>query len=390
MTHPIRPASHRSAHSHAAVYNAVPRPHFLPHEAPAEVATAAPAVLLAGPLTAMAAPGGGEVQMASLGRALSARGVECRYWRPWEESLDGIGCLHLFGSVPEHLPVVRAAKRRGIPVALSTIAWFSLTHCWRQSRPWPARFTASARFLGRAMFPELPTWRRRLYHAVDLLMPNSHAEAAQLVRYFELPAQKIRIVPNGADPRFAHGDASLFAERYGLRDFILYAGRIEPRKNQLGFLRAIRGLQLPVVMLGDVVPGHEAYAEQCRREADASVHWICNFSHCDPLLVSAYHACRCLVLASWFETPGLVAMEAGMSGAPLVLTREGCADEYFGRYATYVDPRNPIEIRQAVLAAMEKPRNRLLAEHLHDNFSWDVAAEVTLDAYRTICPAIGE
>ena len=76
-------------------------------------------VAVAGKLTALAAPGGGEIQWRKTTEALRAEGMNIRFWRPWEDGFEGIDCLHLFGSEPEHLPVVEAARARKIPVVLS-------------------------------------------------------------------------------------------------------------------------------------------------------------------------------------------------------------------------------------------------------------------------------
>ena len=343
-----------------------------------------PTVLLAGKLTALDCPGGGEVQMTALGRALRSVGVDARPWRPWEERLAGVGCLHLFGSLPEHLPVVEAAHRQGVPVVLSTIAWFDLAGYWREPRPLARRLGACARFTARAACPRLPSWRRRLYHAVDLLMPNSQAEAEQLVRYFGVPAERIHVVPNGAEARFAEADPEPFARRVGGRGFVLCAGRIEPRKNQLGLVRAMRESDVPVAILGDVVPGYEWYADRCRRAADGRVTFLGRMDHDDPLLASGYAACGCLALVSWFETPGLVALEAGTSGVPLVLPEGGCAREYFGPMATYVRPNDRAGIRRAVLAAVRSGRSPALARHVREHFSWTAAARATREGYEKV------
>ena len=343
-----------------------------------------PQVLLAGKLTALDAPGGGEIQMLATARALRAAGIDARLWRPWEERLAGTGCLHLFGSLPEHGPLVEAARRQRVPVVLSTVAWFDLASYWRQPRGTFGRLAACTGFLARASWPRLPSWRRQLYHAVDLLLPNSNAEAEQLVRYFGVPARRIRVVPNGADPAFARGDPEPFARLAEGRGFVLCAGRIEPRKNQLGLVRAMRGTGVPVVLLGDAVPGHESYADACRRAAGKNVRFVGRLDHDDPLLASAYAACGCLVLASWYETPGLAALEAGMSGVPLVLPAGGCAREYFGENAVYVRPGDARGIRRAVLGALSGGRNPALAEHVRENFAWTAAARATREAYERV------
>ena len=341
-------------------------------------------ILLAGKLTAMEAPGGGEMQMSALAKALGEVGIEARHWRPWEERLADYDCLHLFGSEPEHLSVIVSAHRQGVPVALSTIAWFDLASCWREPWPWARRLAACGKFLIRATFPRLRSWRRGLYQAADLLLPNSQAEAEQLSRHFAVPAGRIRVVPNGADTRFAEASPDLFAKHVGCRDFVLCAGRIEPRKNQLGLLRAMADGDVPVVIVGDFVPGHEAYLAACRRAAGPHVRFLGRLEHDDPLLASAYAACGCLVLPSWYETPGLVAIEAAMSGVPLVLPRGGSAREYFGVYAEYVAPNDLAGLRRAVDAARTSGRSRELAELARRNYSWRSAALATREAYETL------
>jgi len=355
---------------------------------------------LAGKLTALDAPGGGEIQLFGTVDGLSSLGVRARLWRPWEESIADAKCLHLFGSLPEHLPLVDAARRADVPVLLSTIAWFDLQSYLREPVGVLRRGRAAAGFLARAALPKLPSWRRRLYDAVDMLLPNSNAEATQLRRYFGVPPEKLHVVPNAADPRFADGQPEPFLrllERHwpdGADDdtrrqvaagrFVLYVGRIEPRKNQLGLLKALRGTDVPIVLLGDAVPGHDRYWKACCKAADAHTCFLPRLQHDDPLLRSAYAACGCLALTGWYETPGLVALEAAMTGTPLVLPRGGSASEYFDRDALYVSPGDLRAIRQAVLQALDRPRNAVMAERVRHCFTWQTAAAATLEAYQKV------
>jgi glycosyltransferase involved in cell wall biosynthesis len=348
------------------------------------LAPCGPSVLMAGRLTAMLSPGGGEVQMQYTARGLAEQGVRVRFWRPWEERLAEADVVHLFGSQREHLPLVHEARRRGLAVVLSPITWFDWRSLWREPWPMRRRVAACAKFWLRSAAPMLPSWRRELYQACNLLLPNSAAEAEQLVRYFGVDPRRIHVVVNGADERFAHGDGRLFARRAGGFHFVLYSGRIEPRKNQLGFLHAMRGTNVPIVILGDPVPGHEAYHAACRRVAGDNVRFLPRIEHDDPLLASAYAACGCLVLASWYETPGLVALEAGMSGVPLVLPAAGCTREYFGPLAEYVHPTDHAEIRTKVLAALGRPRSPELAAKVREHYSWQAACRATRDAYATL------
>jgi glycosyltransferase involved in cell wall biosynthesis len=343
-----------------------------------------PRIALVGSLTAGAAPGGGEVQLRSLASWLPGAGIQASLWRPWEHDWSQLDALHLVGSQPEFLPLAAAARKAGKPVFLSPVAWFTCRDLWRE--PWSItkRLWACGKFAARALCPQLPSWRRELYHAVDLLLPNSRAEAVQLARHFSVPSAKLRVVPNGVDAQFAHATPEHFERTTGWRDFVLCVGRIEPRKNQLRLLEALRGTGVPVVLIGNVVPGHEGYLEACRRAAGDRALFLGHVDHSDPLLASAYAACRCLALVSWYETPGLAALEAALTGTPLVLTADGACQEYFGQDARYVSPGDPSAIRAAVLAAMNSPRSAQLAELVQQQFTGRAVAQATKEAYETL------
>ena len=97
----------------------------------------------------------------------------------------------------------------------------------------------------------------------------------------------IHVVPNGVAPHFAEGDRERFADEYGARDFVLYVGRVEPRKNVRGLIAALRPSGLPLVVIGDPPPGCEGYAGACRQAGGALVRWLASLNHDDPLLASA-------------------------------------------------------------------------------------------------------
>ena len=223
-----------------------------------------------------------------------------------------------------------------------------------------------------------------MMHASDILLPNSETEADQLVRYFGCSREKISIVPNGVEESFATATPDAFIRKYSLKDFILCVGRIEPRKNQLNMIRALKETDVPFVVIGDYVPKYENYYEMCRREAGANVHFLGAIDHASGLLASAYAASKVFLLASWLETPGLAALEAGLAGSNVVITTEGATREYFGEFAGYAPPENLDEIRIQTLAALKKEKNNRLKEHIRSHFLWKNTAQKTLEAYQEI------
>jgi glycosyltransferase involved in cell wall biosynthesis len=338
------------------------------------------------PPSAMQNPGGGEVQLHKTAEHLRPLGVDVRLLDPWSDRVEDADWLHVFGMQPECLKMARAAARAGVRIALSPIAWHEPAAIWRLERGIGRKLRGLAGYSARRLFPAVPSWRRELLHTADVVLPNSRAEADQLCRLFDVDPARIVVVPNGVDQRFADGDPALFADQIGVRDFVLVPGRIEPRKNQLTVIEALWGAGVETVVLGDAHAEHADYLDACRSAADAGVTFVGRIGHDSPLLTSAYAAARVVVLASWFETPGLSALEGALAGAEIVVTEFGSAREYFGDLAHYVRPDDPAAIRTAVREAIANPIGSRLRDHVREHYLWQSTAQVTLCAYRRAAP----
>ncbi len=329
-------------------------------------------------------PGGGEVQLLKTAEALCARGVAVRLMDPWTDLLERFQWLHLFGMCRESLAMATLAKRRGVKVALSPICWYDPAASWHLEPTLALRVKALAGWAARRMVRSVPSWRQQLLHCVDLLLPNSVSEARQLASLFDLGACLVRVVPNGVEERFMNADPARFSRQFQLDRYVLAPGRIEPRKNQLALIRALWGSGLTLVLLGDPHSAHMDYYEQCRRESGPDVRFIDRLGHDSELLASAYAGADAVVLASWYETPGLAALEAALAGTPVVVTARGSAREYFGSLARYVQPDDLGSIRRQVRAAVAAGKSSQLQQHVRCNFLWQHVAESTLAAYRDV------
>jgi glycosyltransferase involved in cell wall biosynthesis len=87
------------------------------------------------------------------------------------------------------------------------------------------------------------------------------------------------------------------------------------------------------------------------------------------------------VLPSFFETPGIAALEAGLAGANITITKYGGTQEYFGTMANYVDPGSVESVRAGILAALARPRSATLREHIRKHYLWQTIAEQTAKEY---------
>lgn len=342
------------------------------------------AVLFHAPAHVWQSPGGGENQLIQTAEHLERIGLTVRPFVPWTDRIEKAALLHLFGMSREGLELAKIAKARGKPVALSPICWIEPRAVRALAENLGLSIWNLVKIAGRSFSPRLPSWRRELSRLADAILPNSKTEGDQLVRFLGADPSRIKVVPNGVEARFKTATPLEFQSRFGREPFILYVGRIEPRKNVLNLVRAAGIAGLPLLAIGDPVPGFERYADACRTQGKRFARFLPRVDHADPLLESAYAACRVFALPSWFETPGLAALEAGLSGKPIVLTPYGCTKEYFQDDAIYVRPDRVEEIARGLLAAWDQTPDSRLSNRIEKRFSWFETARTTREAYDEI------
>ncbi|MDP8299901.1 MAG: glycosyltransferase family 4 protein [Candidatus Tantalella remota] len=329
-------------------------------------------------------PGGGEIQLLKTMEYLRKAGVEVKKFDQWNDKLEDYDVLHVFGSVKMCVGLMNTARNKNVKVALSPIFWSSFKRALHESGSIRTKMELFLRHLAKMVFPKMPSGRRKTMTIADILFPNSEMEKEQLMRLFDIPEEKIYVVPNGVDARFKDADPKLFTDKYGIKDFVLYSGRIEPRKNQLNFIRAMKRTGKPAVFIGDAVSDYKEYYSECRKEAPDNMHFLGRLEHDSDILASAYAACDVFVLTSWFETPGLCALEAALAGAKVVITPEGSTREYFKDMVIYARPDDIEEISSSMEEAFGSAVTPELKEHVLENYIWDRVASRTKQGYEKI------
>lgn len=150
---------------------------------------------------------------------------------------------------------------------------------------------------------------------------------------------------------------------------VVFAGAYGPRKNQMNLIRAAHGLEEEVVILGYAAPGEGAYDKMMRAEAPENVRFV------DRQDRSAYlellNSSWVYAQPSYFELPGIAALEAAALGCRMVLVDAGSVREYFGDEALYVDPDDPEDICFGLLQALgESTPHPTLPERIRETYNW--------------------
>ena len=181
-------------------------------------------------------------------------------------------------------------------------------------------------------------------------------------------------------------------KKYGLPSrFILNVGLMYPGKNIPNLLRAFKRVRerenIKLVIAGG---GRRMYKNDLalihELQLDDDVYLPGYIPQQD--LAAVYNLAELFVFPSFYESFGLVSLEAMACGCPVVVSRTGGAPEAAGDAAVYVDPLNVEEITTSILRVLTSPSlRRCLIEKGFENvsrFSWVKTARQTLDVLEAL------
>lgn len=204
----------------------------------------------------------------------------------------------------------------------------------------------------------------------DAILANSIAEMHQLVELYDTDPARIEVVPPGVDHAFfSAGDRRGARAALGLGDHpvLLFAGRIQPLKGltvavaALAELRATHPDAVLVVVGGASGVEGEAELHAARSLVDVlgladRVRFVPPQPH--HLLSTYYRAADVCIVPSRSESFGLVALEAGACGTPVVAAAVGglltLIDD--GVTGFLIDNREPADFAAAVATILDSPR----------------------------------
>jgi glycogen(starch) synthase len=208
---------------------------------------------------------------------------------------------------------------------------------------------------------------------------------------FELPSDKVHLVPNGVDTHHWHVGADL-GSPVQREPLVVAWGRIQYEKGFQVLARAIGHLRHQVPGIRCVIAGRGGYLAELQSQIDVEgvgdrVH-LAGFVPDDELRALLRRA-GCVVIPSLYEPFGIVALEGMAAGAPTIVARTGgLAEIVEGTDAGLLfEPGNHVELaarirevlgNQELAASMRTKAASLLA----DKYTWDAIAASTLGVYR--------
>ena len=240
--------------------------------------------------------------------------------------------------------------------------------------------------------------------AANALIANTDAEAASLVSLYDACPDTVHVVSPGVDLyTFTPGQGrSAAREVVGLPQdamVVSFVGRIQPHKGPEVLIRATSELvkhspnlrhKLVVNIMGGASGANTDEVDRLKELStwlgiDDVVRFEPPVARKD--LAQWYRAADLVVVPSYSESFGLVALEAQACGTPVVATavgglRTAVADGISG---VLVDGHDPKAWSSVIVRLLQEPQRRVLLsmgaiEHA-SHFGWDATARGTLDIY---------
>ncbi len=239
-----------------------------------------------------------------------------------------------------------------------------------------------------------PAYRRAL-DRFDLLLPCSRYCAAESIKYWSLPSQKVRVLYNGVNTDQFHPDATSGAcerERIGATGrVLLYVGRVCRQKGSDVLLTAYEEVQrsLPDAQLVVAGPiggfdgngGDEGTDWWKERLRDARATYLGRVP--DDRLSGVFNMADVLVMPTIeLEMFGMAAIEAEACGTPVVATDHGGLRETVPTgCGLRVPPGDSAALADAIASLLDNEGTRheyaLRAREHASTFAWDrIAAQL--------------
>ena len=230
--------------------------------------------------------------------------------------------------------------------------------------------------------------RRRALENVDLLLPNSTEEMYICANEFNLNIdyikQKTIVVPNATDFTPNNEDPNNNIIDFNLPDkYIVIAGRIDSTKNQYNLVKALyKDKNIGIAIVGRIQNKQTYNKLKKISEKRGNVYFINQINQKE--LIPIYKNALCHCLPSFYDTTGLVNLEALLCECPIVVSNiKHCPVKYyeFDKYGEICNPYSTKSIRNAILKTIKSKKRIQVTLEYKNKISYDNVAKLTYSSY---------
>jgi glycosyltransferase involved in cell wall biosynthesis len=235
-------------------------------------------------------------------------------------------------------------------------------------------------------YPQFFTWKERLYFkplkwttaSADRVITTTEFVKKELIRFqYTKPHQPIDIAPSGVTnifkPHYQHDPAFLqhVKEKYKLPQvYLLFAGRLNARKNIRGLIRSLKFLDdknITLVIVGEEnwkAPEINEFLSQKEMRERIILTGFVN----DDELAAIYAMAKAFCFPSFAEGFGLPPLEAMASGIPVIVSDTTAMPEVCNHAALFIDPGNPKNIAEKINSLLKN--ETLYEEKKREGLEW--------------------
>jgi glycogen(starch) synthase len=236
-------------------------------------------------------------------------------------------------------------------------------------------------------------------YEADRVIVCSESMKNEICSHFNLPAEKVDVIPNAIDASKYQipVDRGAVRQRYGVgwgEKLILCVGRLVPQKGIEYFIRAIpliarRYPEAKYIIVGEGWSRDLLEAESRETGQNQKIQFTGFASDKD--VIELMTSADVLIVPSIYEPFGIVALEGMATGVPVVASKvDGLAEVIeHDRTGIFVYPRSPESIAWGIDRVLSDPDHaRWLAanakDKLHKAYSWEAVAMKTVEVYRKV------
>ena len=204
-----------------------------------------------------------------------------------------------------------------------------------------------------------------IFRNSDAIIAISEHTKQDIIKYYNIPAEKIDVVyhsvPDKFRPRILTPEEKALVKKATGRekDFSLFVGVIEPRKNismLISVAKRLReaGIDHPIVVAGKPGP-HGAPLKDAMDQEPNIIHT----DHInDTILPLLYNSATSLLFPTWYEGFGLPALEAMQSGLPVITSDSSSLPEVVDHAGILIPPHDAEGFTNAVRTLIESEAER--------------------------------
>lgn len=220
--------------------------------------------------------------------------------------------------------------------------------------------------------------------SADAIVADSIATAKDIAEFRPSVKERIKVIYPGLTRLPQLEPATSKAPSKPERNYALFVGTLEPRKNLIRILDAIKIIErsLPESFNLKIVGGQgwrSGHLENLIRSNGLYERVKMTGHVSDAELSQLYQGADFLLMPSLYEGFGFPIIEAQSFGIPVITSNRSSMPEVAGRGAIFVDPESTSQIAEAIINLATKQSLRAeLSKTSRDNvarFSWSSAAE---------------